>query len=269
MSKLHLVLVFATAHFLPVGISTPNLTRAAAVLVLFILFYFFPLIFLAFHKMITIWQETQARYERQGKQHDWHFCLLDNFLWRESFAIIANNTCNVLLSLSICRENCPKIIFTFFYLNRNDPLREVFCGGEQLERRCEEKYQQRAHPSCSQPFQKIFMSSEKSPQVMDGERWPCMRIPHHPRNILLCPVKCNIKKGNVAYWQNTQTCDFCSKHNKKIIWGFKIEILDCAHAPLALSPKTQLPLNSLNPTTSITKSLITSELLTLSLNHTH
>ena len=45
MSKLHLVLVFATAHFLPVGISTPNLTRAAAVLVLFILFYFFPLIF--------------------------------------------------------------------------------------------------------------------------------------------------------------------------------------------------------------------------------
>ena len=69
MSKLHLVLVLATAHFLPVGISTPNLTRAAAVLTLFILFYVFPLIFLAFYKMITIWQETQTRYEGQGK-HD-------------------------------------------------------------------------------------------------------------------------------------------------------------------------------------------------------
>ena len=129
--------------------------------------------------------------------------------------LIANNTCNVLLSLSICRENCPKIIFTFFYLNRNDPLREVFCGGEQLERRCEEKDQQRAHPNCSQPFQTIFMSSEKSPKVMDGERWPCMRIPHHPRNILLCPVKCNIKNGTVAYWQNTLTWDFYVIDNKQ------------------------------------------------------
>ena len=45
MSKLHLVLVLATAHFLPVRISTPNLTRTAAVLIMFILFYFFRLIF--------------------------------------------------------------------------------------------------------------------------------------------------------------------------------------------------------------------------------
>ena len=119
--------------------------------------------------------------------------------------LIANNTCNVLLSLSICRENCPKIIFTFFYLNRNDPLREVFCGGEQLERRCEEKYQQRAHPNCSQPFQKIFMSSEKRSKgygrrkMGKYENTQKLYFSHHPRNILLCPVKCNIKKGTVAY----------------------------------------------------------------------
>ena len=45
-------------------------------------FMSFPLFFFAFYKMITIWQETQTRYEEQGK-HDWHFCLIDNFLWRE------------------------------------------------------------------------------------------------------------------------------------------------------------------------------------------
>ena len=53
MSKLHLVLVFATAHFLPVGISTPNLTRTAAVLILFIIFYVFRLIFFSILSLLS------------------------------------------------------------------------------------------------------------------------------------------------------------------------------------------------------------------------
>ena len=53
MSKLHLVLVFATAHFLPVGISTPNLTRTAAVLILFILFYVFRLFFFSILSLLS------------------------------------------------------------------------------------------------------------------------------------------------------------------------------------------------------------------------
>ena len=57
-------------------------------------------------------------------------------------------------------------------------------------------------PAAHSPFKRSSCHLKKGPMVMDGERYeniPKLYFSHHPRNILLCPVKCNIKKGNVAY----------------------------------------------------------------------
>ena len=155
MSKLHLVLVLATAHFLPVGISTPNLTRAAAVLILFILFYFFPLIFLAFYLY------------------------------------------------------CPKIIFTFFLPEQKWPPEGSFLRrraiGKALRRKRSAESTSQLLTALSKDLHVIWKKSKGYGRRKMGiyENIPKLYFSHHPRNILLCPDKCNIKKGTVAHWQIT------------------------------------------------------------------
>ena len=152
----------------------------------------FPLFFWHFIK----WSQFGRRHKSDMRDKA---NMIDISAWLTTF--YGGNSCNVLLSLLIFRGNCSRIIFTFLPEQKWRPEGSFLrrrANGKALRRKRSAESTSQLLTALSKDLHVIWKKS-KGYGRSKYENIPKLYFSHHPRNILLCPAKCNIKKGTLTH----------------------------------------------------------------------